>query len=281
MTKRQPIYLISYTYLTILMYALCLMGPELQAKTTLWTTHPQVAHDIMAIAKLHNGDQKSALFDSQPIFGEQTNGDIHEFKPNSGELKKLMQYQPIIAGPVSHQSWVKLAQQSGLLKDKSTYYLEGMGSNDHYWLSPALAKQFEIRINTILSKLGLKTYEELLWSQSISLEAKKVQELLKLKKISKVVLSHNALVPLLETFKELEVLVLYNDDHHQEVSAKDIKQVYTWSSKKGELLFIYERNITWPAPLKGKIFDKVRKVSWSPIGVAPLTQLRQALEDLP
>ena len=257
------------------------MGPELQAKTTLWTTHPQVAHDIMTIAKLHQGEQDKPHFDSQSIFGKQTNGDIHEFKPNSGELKKLMQYQPIIAGPVSHQSWVKLARQSGLLKDKSTYYLEDMGSNDHYWLSPDLAKQFEIRINTILSKLGLSTYEELPWSQSISLEAKKIQELLKLKKISKVVLSHNALVPLFETFDELEVLVLYNDDHHQEVSAKDIKKVYTWSSKKDDLLFIYERNITWPSPLKGKTFEQVKKINWSPIGVTPLAQFRKALEDLP
>ncbi len=257
------------------------MGPELYAKTTLWTTHPQVAHDIMDMAKLYKGDQDKALFDSQSIFGEQTNADIHEFKPNSGELKKLIQYKPIIAGPLSHQSWVKLARQSGLLKDKSTYYLEGMGSNDHYWLSPALAKQFEMRINTILSKLGLTPYEELLWSQSISLEARKIQELLKLKKISKVVFSHNALVPLFETFEELEILVLYNDDHHQEVSAKDIKKVYTWSSKKEDLLFIYERNITWPTPLKGKIFDQVKKINWSPIGVAPLAQFRKALEALP
>jgi len=264
-----------------MMYALCLMGPKIQAKTTLWTTHPQVAHDIRAIAKIHKGDQVNTHFDSQSIFGEQTNADIHEFKPNSGELKKLMQYKPIIAGPLSHQSWVKLARQSGLLKDRSTYYLENMGTNDHYWLSPALAKQFEIKINTILSKLGLRTYEELLWSQNISLEARKIQELLKLKKISKVVLSHNALVPLLETFDELEVLVLYNDDHHQEVSAKDIKQVYSWSSNKDALLFIYERNITWPTPLKGKIFDQVKKINWSPIGVAPLAQFRKALEDLP
>ena len=125
--------------------------------------------------------------------------------------------------------------------------------------------------------MHLPTRDDYPWSALIQEEALKIKEILKAKKIGKIVLAHNALAPLLK--ESAELVVLFTDDHHSEVASSELKKVFQWVQRPEEVLFIFEKSISWPSNLKGGSFDKVRSVQWAPISSFPLRSLRKALEE--
>ena len=250
------------------------------AQVQLWTTHPQVAYDLNTMAtKFYQSADKSVAFKAKPIFNFNDNADLHQFEPSSGELKKLGQHTPLLVGPLKDQPWAKLAIKSGLLPNKNEIHtLKEKENEDHYWLSISGSVEFEREVNQFLKKLNLPTRDDLPWSGTIKKEALAIKELLIKKGIKKVVLAHNALIPLFKDLGSFEALVLYTEDHHHEVSARDLKRVYQWATSPSETLFIYERSLTWPAPLQTSQFNEIRKVEWNPISPYPLENLRKLFE---
>ncbi len=252
---------------------------------TLWTTHPQVAYDLNQIAKIYAPQSQTTsapvAFFAQEVYSLTDSADLHQFEPTATELKKLLKHTPLISGPLSHQPWLRLAKNSGLLPQKNGLILDHLGQTDHYWLNSEEALAFEKKIQSFLKELNIETPSGHPWSESIAKETKKIQKLIKSKKIKRIVLAHNALLPLFESIPKLEVLVLYTGDHHQEIAANILKKVYRWAENKEDILFIYERNITWPAPLKETRFNGIRTIQWSPVAPSPLTHLRVDLEALP
>ncbi len=247
------------------------------AQIKIWTTHPQVAHDINKISKLYAGDQKPS-FNAKEIYNLNDSADIHQFEPSSTELKKLSKYTPLVAGPLSHQPWLRLARNSGLLPKDEILALDQLGLGDHYWLNSKEAAIFEKKLQLFLNSLNIPTPNTLPWSDRINNEVKAIGSIIGQRKIKKIVLAHDALVPLFKTIPGIELLVLYSEDHHQEVTANTLKKVYNWAEDTTSVLFIYEKNITWPAPLKEERFNKIRTIKWSPVAPSPIRNLREELE---
>lgn len=251
-----------------------------QAQVTLWVTHPQVANDLNQIGKLYAKNKPS--FVAKEIFDIFDTADIHQFSPTPVQLKKLLKHSPLIVGPLSHQPWLKLARKSGLLSQKATLTLDhlgGHGSTDHYWLSPKEAGNFESQVQAFFEQINLPHPSDKPWSKQIALEAKQIKSLLRNKKVTRVVLGHNALTSLFKGFNGIELTILYGEDHHQEVSVKQLKKIYQWADKPEKMLFIFEKNLSKPAPFinEGK-FKNIKSIKWAPIGPSPLEHLRILLE---
>ncbi len=278
-TKRNMLKLKTFIF-AILGNFVAVNTPILAQELTLWTTHPQVAYDLNLMANQYYANSTGKIpFKAQSIFKLQDNTDIHQFEPSSGELKKLSSYSPIIIGPLMHQPWAKLALKSGLFAQKpDTLVLKEKESEDHYWLSIKGSKEFEQEMNIFFKAQNLPVRNDLPWSQMIEKEALEIKTLLMKKGIKKIVLAHNALVPLIKEFGVFESLVLYTEDHHREVSAGDLKKVFKWADVPSETLFIYERNLSWPAPLQTEQFKEIRKVQWNPVSPYPLESLKKLFE---
>lgn len=267
-----------YKLLKVLMLLLTL-GPcaPLWAQINLWTTHPQVAYDLNQMAKVYSrGAQVS--FKAHEIYQLKDSTDIHQFQPTSTELKKLLNYSPLVVGPLTHQPWLRLAKKSGLLPPEQSLVLDQLGATDHYWLNKKEALNFEKKVKSFLNKLKVSVPQNFPWSEAISKEQDKIKDIIFQKNIKKVVLAHDALVPLFKSIPNLELIVLYSGDHHREVGADTLKSVYQWAKDPSEVLFIYEKNITWPTPLKAKRFEKIRKIQWTPVAPSPIENLRKNLE---
>jgi len=264
--------------LMILFWGILILNPK--AKTNLWVTHPQVGHDLNQMAKLYNDSaSQSPSFKAKEIFPLLDSADVHQFSPSTTELKRLLKHSPLIVGPLSHQPWLKLAQTSGLLTRKKTLILDHLGATDHYWLNISMAVIFEKKIQSFFKQLAIPYPSTRPWSDQIMIESNKIKKIMKEKHITKVVLTHNSLASLFKDMNKIELLTLYTDDHHQEVSASQLKKLYKWAKKRDELLFIFEKNLKKPAVLSQEdLFKKVKTIEWSPIGNFPLMKLREALE---
>lgn len=256
---------------------------ELKAQTTLWVTHPQVAYDLNAMAQLYGPKHQS--FKAATIFKLSGSADIHQFTPSPTQLKALLKHSPLIVGPLTHQPWLKLAQTSGLLPDnnKEILILAHLGATNHYWLNPKTALSFEKKIQKFLNQLSITYPSTTPWSDKIKIESEKIKELIKHKHIKRVVLTHNSLSYLFKHMDNIELLTLYGagDDHHQAVSAIQLKKIYQWARKPDEMLFIFEKNLATPSVLTQEaLFKKVKTIEWAPIGPSPLKELRKALEQV-
>jgi len=253
---------------------------NLRAATILWVTHPQVGHDLNQMAELYRDRAaQSPPFKAKEIFPLLDSTDIHQFSPSPIQLKRLLKYTPLIIGPLSHQPWLKLAKTSGLLAHKKMLILDQLGPTDHYWLNASMAVVFEKKIQSFLKQLAIPYPNTSPWSDKIIIENNKIKKIINNKHITKIVLTHNSLSSLFKGMNNIELLTLYSDDHHQQVSASQLKKLYRWAKKPNEVLFIFEKNLVRPTVLtQEKLFERIKTIEWSPIGTSPLMKLREVLE---
>jgi ABC-type Zn uptake system ZnuABC Zn-binding protein ZnuA len=256
------------------------VGPAVQiakaiSTVKIWTTHPQVTFDLQSLYAAHKVED----FSAQTLFNLKDSDDIHQFEPSPKELKILNQFSPLVIGPEPHQKWITQAKKAGLLSQAKTHFLN---EQSHYWLEPKEALAFEREMVQFFKKIKpeLELDSTYPWSKAISEESQKMKDLILKKGLKKIVLGHNALAPLFSTLENIEVIILYNEDHHQEISAQHLKTIFGWSNPPHEILFIFEKNLSWPKVLSEEKFSQVHKIHWSPLGIFPLQDLRKKLEEL-
>lgn len=277
--------------LLFVLLSFILLSPEASSQNTknhkeerppiLWTTHPQVAFDLKNILHLY---KLSPSLNIQQVFPLTSDQDIHNYSPTPSSLKTLIGSSPLVLGPLSLQRLPPLSGLSQLLP-KNHLLLKsdphGDVREDHYWLLPQRALSFEEDLIQFLNKQGFSLKNQKLWSNALFHQTNRIRKELKRLGIKRIVLSHNALEYFFSRECKRETLVFYTNDHHREILAKNLKRIYKWAKNPREILFIYERGIPWPLPLKGEAFQNVPRINWAAIGPFPLKELADQLEEIP
>lgn len=195
-------------------------------------------------------------------------GDPHEYEPSTSEVKNLISAKFLITGPGELNPWIKkINYQRSKTKDTKTFTLPldskdyslypsgGHEALSHFWLYPkifcALKTKLEdqlIREKMLIVLPSKKTClgEE----QKIIVDLKATIAKVKLP----IVLTHDALLPLLESLNEdnqAVVVAIKGSGHHQETSPKSVKKLYD-ALKAPKVIWIEETGINVPKNILAK-----------------------------
>ena len=261
--------------LSLIFVFVSLIAPMILAKdnlTSVYTTHPQVAHTLNFIVS----DIVPPPFIAKPIFKSMSN--VHDFGPTIKDLKSLKNKGPLLAGPLTHQKWVLNAKELNLLPSQHYLLRFKNSTNEHFWLDVKMGCEFEKVVLNILDNWQIKVSKKkdyCLWLQERS---KQTQSIFYNKGIKKIIITHSALY---EYFKNmgLQVLVLRNYDHQKEITPQKLKEAYRWKQDKSSVLVIHEKGFSLPPQLQNVGFQKIK---WSPLEdkPRPLMHLQREIEKL-
>lgn len=183
-------------------------------------------------------------------------GDPHEFEPTINELKALISAPVLLIGPHELNPWIKKVQFQraknknlvtialSLTPDRKALYAHGSSEAfAHFWLYPKIYCEMKSELAQILFKKPLK-------DNSCDQKAKALEEKLKttLSKVtSPIVLTHDALWPLLQTYKtkELTIVAIKGSGHHEEATAGSVKKLYA-VLKSPRVIWLEETGIHVP-----------------------------------
>lgn len=239
------------------LFILLFIFTDINAAESYACSHPELCR----LAKI--------IFDENAVKNQKINvlvnikGDPHEFEPSSLEIKELIKHPFLITGPNELNPWIKKIkyQRSKMpqLKtftldfsdEEKKYYPHSTNENlSHFWLYPNLYCRFKMT-------LSQKFYEEKILSKDTDLlkaneicikQGNEIEEKLKqsLKEINlPIILTHDALWPLLSKLNANNVVAIKGSSHHEEVSPAAIKNLYN-TLKAPSVLWIEENNISIP-----------------------------------
>lgn len=184
-------------------------------------------------------------------------GDPHEFEPTINELKSLISAPLLLVGPTELNPWIKKVQfQRAKNKNLTTVFLPltperkasySHGSGEafaHFWLYPKIYCEMK-------KELAQKLFKKEVKDNSCETKAKLVEEKLKstLSKLTTpIVLTHDALWPLLQTYKpkELSIVAIKGSGHHEEATSESVKKLYT-VLKSPKVIWLEETGIHVPS----------------------------------
>ncbi len=235
----------------------------LEAKTLISCSHPELCR----LAKIIFTENHISNFEFESLI--QIKGDPHEFEPSTAEIKNLINAEILISGPVELNPWIKKVnyQRSKLTqlktinvplnnKDYALYPGAGHEALSHFWLYPkifcSLKNQMEEQF------IALRYLIVTPKNKSCAAEEKKImsslqETLLELK--LPVVLTHDALLPLLESISSKEsgilAVAIKGSGHHQEASPASVKKLYD-ALKAPKVIWVVEDKIHVPQNILAK-----------------------------
>ncbi len=195
-------------------------------------------------------------------------GDPHEFEPSADEIKNFLNAPILIIGPIELNPWIKkinyqrsknptLKTYSFQLSTELANYYQSNNKEalSHFWLYPRIFCDFTQQLIKfeIFSHLKTKIKCEIVQIEK-NLEAK-------FKNInSPIVLTHDALYPLLKKYtnEDVQIINLKGSNHHEEISPLAIKNVYKLKAKK--IIWILEKNISVPLAISNLIKNEDKKI---------------------
>lgn len=236
-----------------------ILTPALGA-TQLQCSHPELCR----LARLISEENQISGFEFQSLV--KIVGDPHEYEPSVNEVKALIKAETLISGPHDLNPWIKKInyQRSkfpntktiSLPLSKSDYALYPGGAHEalsHFWLYPKIFCAMKSRLEKEM--LNIKLLSSLNTKKSCVEEEKKIEKALQETLISikiPIVLTHDALLPLLRTLAPNAVIVaIKGSGHHQESGPEDVKRLYN-ALKAPKVIWLEETGINVPQNILAK-----------------------------
>lgn len=211
--------------------------PPVGAVTKIACSHPELCR----LAKIIFAENHVNNFEFESLV--QIKGDPHEFEPTTAEVKNLIKADILISGPLELNPWIKKInyQRSKILKlktinvpldnqDYALYPNAGHESLSHFWLYPKIF--CSIKNNMEEKFISMKYLIVIPKNKSCATEAQNIVSALQTTISSldlPIVLTHDALLPLLESLtpkESLGVVAIKGSGHHQEASPASVKKLY-------------------------------------------------------
>lgn len=227
------------------------------ALSTVYCSHAELCKMVNQIAhenKLSNVKTENLV---------NISGDPHEYEPSALEIKNLINAPLLLTGPNELNPWIKKikSQRSKESKLKTISLLFNQDNLkaypntsaevlSHFWLYPKVYCSFKIQLEKDLMQIGfdIKTKG--------TCDPKKTEEELKnvlLKINTPIILTHDALLPLLQSLSpSTSITAIKGSGHHEETSAKAVKKMYD-ALRAPVVIWIIETGINVPANIKSKI----------------------------
>lgn len=274
----------------IIAIILCLIGAEASASGPIYCSHIEICKMLNHIAL------ENKLSDLKTENLVNITGDPHEYEPSSGEIKNLINAPLLITGPNELNPWIKKVnfQRSkspslktiSLLFEKNYFDFYPKASGEalsHFWLYPKIYCSLKTKLEIEMIKLGyvLKSKDKC--------SANAAEETLKaaLTKIKQpIILTHDALLPLLQNLDPTHTIVaIKGSGHHEETSALSIKKMYD-ALEAPVAVWVIETGINVPQNIQSKIrkndiilkIDTANTKETSPFSV--LTELTEKLKGI-
>jgi len=190
-------------------------------------------------------------------------GDPHEYEPSTAEIKSLLSAPFLITGPTELNPWIKKinfqrSKNPSLRtislpfekKQLDAYPKASAETLSHFWLYPKIYCAFKEQLTKELQKSGQKV--SFTSCNPSAIENELSAQLKKTK--APLILTHDALLPLLTSLDPSHVIVaIKGSGHHEEVGTDAIKKMYN-ALEAPVAIWIVESGIHVP----GNIMNKVR-----------------------
>lgn len=189
-------------------------------------------------------------------------GDPHEYEPSTAEIKSLLSAPILLTGPNELNPWIKkinfqrsknpaLKTISLLFQKKHfDFYPKASGEAlSHFWLYPKIYCSFKEQLEVELKKIN----EAVMISRCdpTSVEKELAQALTKINK--PIILTHDALLPLLSGLDPAHMIVaIKGSGHHEETSTDAIKKMYK-ALEAPSAVWIIENSINVPQNILSKV----------------------------
>ncbi|PIP89237.1 MAG: hypothetical protein COW01_06850 [Bdellovibrionales bacterium CG12_big_fil_rev_8_21_14_0_65_38_15] len=244
--------------------------------TTWVCTHPQVCQLTQDLY------QSSGLESPHLVKAIASILDPHEVEPNSAELKGLFKAEVVISAPSEMHPWIvpilKMRQKQSHLKSfqyniskslKAKYKNASTEALAHFWLYPDIKCDFYQK---------LKQWIEIKADEKPCPYMADADFLSEVEKTTPIIVSHDALVPLLISYG-IKAYSIKGSGHHEEPSPKQLKNVQNILKQYPKVLWIVEKQIHFPHSIEQlqRKSDKIIKIDTN--NDFPSTGL-SALEDL-
>ncbi len=235
--------------------------PELKAGTIISCSHPELCTLAQTIFT------ENHMKDSQFVNLVAISGDPHEYEPSTTEVKNLIKADILVAGPVELNPWIKKVNyqrsKTVALKtlniplDKNDYAAYPGASHEalsHFWLYPRIYCTLKTKLEAQFVAANLLVMSPT--KKSCANEALKIETELQTTLHSMklpVVLTHDALLPLLETVSKNKatVVAIKGSGHHSEATPKSVKKLYD-ALKAPQVVWVEEKGINVPQNILSK-----------------------------
>lgn len=201
-------------------------------------------------------------------------GDPHEYEPSASEIKSLISAPILLSGPSELNPWIKKInfQRSKspanktislfFIPDDYKFYANSTGEIiSHFWLYPKVYCSLKSRLVAELAKLNYKI-QKVSKCDSAGVEHELKSAMARIS--SPIILTHNALLPLLLDLRKNEsqvIVAVKGSGHHEEATTAAIKKMYD-ALKAPQVIWVIETGINIPSNIKNKIRpnDKIVKI---------------------
>lgn len=212
-------------------------------------THPQVCEVIESYFKSLEVEAPSL---TKAIA---SSGDPHEIEPNSAELKRLYKAQTLISAPSELHPWIipilEMRQKHKNIKSFQYKIPEKLteeypnASNEalaHFWLYPKIKCDF-------FQKIGQWVSHDQTQKQPPCPFENEADFLKHINKELPIVVSHDAIVPLLKSYG-FTVFSIKGSGHHEEPSPKQLKNIQDILKLHPKVIWIVEEQIHFPQSIR-------------------------------
>ncbi len=213
--------------------------------------------------------------------------DPHEIEPNSAELKGLYKAEVLISAPSELHPWIvpilKMRQKQSHLKSfqynisdslKTKYKNASTEALAHFWLYPDIKCDFYKKLQQWIE---LKTDKK---TCPYFTDADFLNEV---DKTIPIIVSHDALVPLLTSYG-IKAYSIKGSGHHEEPSPKQLKNIQDILKQNPKVLWIVEKQIHFPHSIEQlqRKSDKIIKINtnndYPSKGLTALEDLKRLLQ---
>ena len=241
-------------YISQLAIFICLFSylGELKADTIISCSHPELCKLTKIIFAENN------KLDSQFVNLVAIKGDPHEYEPTSSEVKNLIKANILVSGPIALNPWIKKVnyQRSKSLSlktlnipldnnDNLAYPNANHETLSHFWLYPKVYCAIKTKLESQLvaqNLLVISSEKKSCSSEALKIESELQTTLHSLK--LPVVLTHDALLPLLEVLSKNKAMVvaIKGSGHHSEATPQSVKKLYD-ALRAPQVIWIVEKGI--------------------------------------
>ncbi|MGZ3787993.1 MAG: metal ABC transporter solute-binding protein, Zn/Mn family [Bacteriovorax sp.] len=239
---------------------LCLIGLRAHAGSTIFCAHSELCKMVNHIAHENN------LTDIKTESLVNISGDPHEYEPSSAEIKNLLSAPVLLTGPSELNPWIKKInfQRSKISslktislpfekKDFLAYPKASGEALSHFWLYPKVYCSLKTKLEEEMRKSGYAL------KSSKACNVKGPEEELQ-KVLTKIkwplILTHDALLPLLQELDKSHMIVaIKGSGHHEEAKPETIKRMYD-ALNAPQVIWVEETGITTPQNILNKIRSK-------------------------
>ena len=246
---------------------------SLSARADTWLcTHPQLCQLVEDYHRANNSELPKLEKAIATI------GDPHHIEPSSKEIKNMSKAPVLLAAPMALHPWsnaiVNMRAQNKKTKTfefktskniLTTYTDASLESLAHFWLYPTIHCDYWQQYHQWLnSNKEMPVCPYLEQEEKLKLAAKKVT--------IPIILSHDALVPLLRSWA-IDAHAIRGSGHHEEPRPEQLKKLKQLLDKNAQVLWVIESKIHFPNSLKSMQRTSDRRLELDTSGDYPLVGL--------